>query len=77
MSRPQLGGYEFNYELNRLQIAANEINASIGALLKNNMGPQSVLAHVANMAHQIGIILDAIAKIKTIGEQAKTDRTTR
>lgn len=77
MSKPQPGGYEFNFELNRLQSAANNINASLIALLENNMGPQATLAHVAKMATQIGIILDAIGKIGKIGEQAKTDRTTR
>jgi hypothetical protein len=75
MSKPQLGGYEFNFELNRIQTAANIINNSLAQLLENNLGPQATLAHVAKMAVQIGIILDAIGKVGKIGDNAKADRT--
>jgi hypothetical protein len=76
MSKPQVGGYEFNQELNRIQTAANEINKSLSKLLENNLGPSATLAHIAKMAVQIGIILDGISKIGKIGEQTRDVRTT-
>ncbi len=74
MSRPQPGGYEFNYELTRIRNAARAINDGLSKLL-NNPGPQTIVALVAQMALQIPIILDAAQNIEKIGKQAKKERT--
>ena len=75
MSRRQLGGYKFHEELVRIRNAANNILESLQKMLEGNLGPQTILAYVANMMRQIGIILDAIGNIEDFGEQAKTERT--
>ncbi len=40
MSKPQVGGYEFNQEVNHIRNAANEINESLNAILKGSLGLQ-------------------------------------
>jgi len=75
MSKPAPGGYDFNYELNRIRTAANTIRDSLTKILNNNPGPQTIIALVAQMALQIPIILDAASNIEKIGKEAKTKRT--
>jgi len=77
MSKAQVGGYEFNNECNRIRQAANIIRDALQKVIEGNNGPQSIIAYVAKMAVQIGIILDAIGNIEEIGRQTRDQRTTR
>ena len=75
MSKPQVGGYEFNQEINRIRIAANEINTSLDIILNKNPGLNTIYARMAAIAVQIGNILDAVAKLEKIGRNTKNERT--
>jgi hypothetical protein len=75
MSRSQLGGYEFNYELTRIRNAVTAISDDLAKILNNNPGPQTIIALVGHMAVQLPIILDAVHKLEQIGKQTKNDRT--
>ena len=75
MSKTQVGGYEFNYELTRIRNAANTIRDALSRIIEENPGPQTIYALIAKSAVQIGIILDAISKIEEIGKRQKKQRT--
>jgi len=75
MSKAQVGGYEFNYELNRIRNASDIIRDKLTKIIEGNPGPQTVIALAATMALQITIILDALLKLEKIGKEVKKDRT--
>lgn len=75
MSKQQVGGYEFNYELSRIRTATDTIRDKLTKIIEGNPGPQTIIALAAIMALQIGIILDALLKLETIGKETKKDRT--
>ncbi len=75
MSKPEVGGYEFNQEVNHIRNAANEINESLNAILKGSLGLQTIYAHMALIAVQVGIILNAATNLERIGRNTKKERT--
>jgi len=75
MSKSQMGGYEWNYELTRIRNAVQIIQADLSKILNDAPGPQTIIALVGHMAVQLPIILDAVHNIEKIGKQAKNDRT--
>jgi hypothetical protein len=75
MSKTQVGGYEFNYELTRIRNAADTIRGSLSKIIEGNPGPQTIIAHCATMALQITTILDATLKLTEIGKKVKKERT--
>ena len=77
MTRAQVGGYEFNYQLNRIRNSANSIRDSLSKIMEGNPGPQTIIALAGSMALQITVILDAITQIEKIGRNTKKDRTTK
>ncbi len=77
MSERRIGGYEWNAEIARIRTAANDILKSLQSMLEGNLGPQTILAHAANMMRNTGTILDAVKNIEAFGEKAKTDRTSK
>lgn len=70
-----MGGYEFNYELNRIRTAADNIRNALSKIVDGNPGPQTIFALIAQAALQITTILDAITKIEKIGKDTKKNRT--
>ncbi len=78
MPKPQIGGYEFNQEITRIRNAADEINNSLNIILKprdNPVGLQTIYAHLALIAVQVGTILNAATNLERIGRNTKNDRT--
>lgn len=75
MSKQRIGGYGFNQELVRIRNAANAIRDAVSTILEGAPGPQTIIALAAKIALQITIILDATAKLKEIGKEAKEQRT--
>ncbi len=75
MSKAQPGGYEFNYELNRIRNAVQLINNHLLKILNEHPGPAAIIALAGQMATQLPIILDAAQNIEKIGKQAKNKRT--
>lgn len=75
MSKPKVGGYEFNQELTRIRNAANEITTSLDIILNRSPGPQTIYAHIAQISIQIGHILSAVANLEKIGRNTKNERT--
>ena len=76
MSKTQVGDYEFNYELNRIRTAANNIRDALSKVLEGNPGPQTIIALIAKAALEITTILDAVTNIEKIGKETKKNRTT-
>ena len=74
MTKKQVGGYEFNYECNRIRQSATAIAESLLKIIESNPGPQTLYALVAKMAVQNQIITDAINQVEKIGATAKDDR---
>lgn len=75
MPKPQVGGYEFNQEITRIRNAADEINRSLNLILTTNPGLQTIYAHMALIAVQVGTILNAATNLERIGRNAKNGRT--
>jgi hypothetical protein len=75
MSKARIGGYGYNQELTRIRNAANAIQDALRTIFEGNPGPQTIIALAGRIAFQITIILDATAKLKDIGQEAKKERT--
>lgn len=75
MTKPQIGGYEFNYECNRIRQAAASNSETILKIVEGNPGPQTLYAMLLRVAVQNQIITDAIDKVEKIGASAKDKRT--
>jgi len=73
MTQKQIGGYEFHYECTRIVNASSALRDDIGELIKNP-GPQTLSMLAAKMAVEVMHIVDAINKIKDIGDIAKNNR---
>lgn len=74
MTTRQIGGYEFNYECNRIRQSAAQIGESLLKIVETNPGPQTLYALVAKMAVENQIITDAVNKVERIGKDEKTKR---
>ena len=75
MSKPRVGGYGYNQELVRIRNAANAIQELLTIIFEGSPGPQTILAIAAKIMLQITVILNATAKLKEIGNEAKKERT--
>ena len=75
MTKQQIGGYEFNYECNRIRQAAASNSETILKIVEGNPGPQTLYAMLLKVAVQNQIIADAINKVEQIGAQTKKART--
>lgn len=75
MTKQQIGGYEFNFECNRIRQSAASNNETLLKIVEGNPGPQTLYAMLLKVAVQNQIIADAIGKIQDIGANAKDQRT--
>ena len=75
MSKQRVGGYGYNQELVRIRNAANTIQELLTIIFEESPRPQTILAIAAKIMLQITIILNATAKLKEIGNEAKKERT--
>lgn len=75
MTKQQIGGYEFNFECNRIRQSAAAIAESLLKIAEGNPGPQTLYAMLLKMAVQNQTITDAITKIENIGANQKEKRT--
>lgn len=76
MTQKQIGGYEFNYEVNRIRNSSANIGAALLKIVENNPGPQTLYALVAKMAVENSTITNALTNIEKIGAQDKKRKTT-
>jgi len=75
MTKQQIGGYEFNFECNRIRQSAVSIGETLLKIVEGNPGPQTLYAMLLKMAVQNQTITDAITKIEKIGANQKEKRT--
>lgn len=75
MTQRQLGGYEFDFECNRIESSSDVLRQALTQMLDADPGTKTHYMLVAKMAVQVSTITDAINNIKAIGENAKRNRT--
>lgn len=73
MTKPQIGGSEYNAELARIRRAANTFKESLQRILEGT-GPQAAAQLIAQMALQIGTIFDAVGNLERIGRDTRNER---
>jgi hypothetical protein len=76
MTKPEIGATAFHTETIRIRNAANIARDALQRIMEGNLGPLATQALIAQIAVQIGIIIDATANIQEIGREAKKKRTT-
>ena len=76
MTHKQIGGYEFQYEINRIRQSSTAIGEALLKIIEHNPGPQTLYALVAKMAVENSFIVDALTKVESIGANQKEKRTT-
>lgn len=75
MTDQSVGGKRFKDETLRIRRSANIANEALYKLMEGTPGPQTTAALVAQLAVQLGIIIDAAANLQSIGREEKRNRS--